>query len=265
MSWGWQPLPAAQASAAGNTGTAAITKADDTVSGTGALLIQGILSSTEANDTLSATATLAIKGAASPTEAGDTLSSAARLLIKGTLAATEANDTLSATGVLPITGTLSVTEADDTLSAQGAGQPLTTGSLDVTEADDSLSTTSALTITATLSVVEGNDTLTAAAVLAAPPAPLVHVGGDDPRLIYERKQREWQEALRRIIDQSWAIAHGLIDPITLEPIPPPDYSAIIEGLLEQAAALDRERIEAFIAEQQRLEEDDAIAVLLLAA
>jgi hypothetical protein len=233
--------------------------------GTAASASVGSLSVTEANDTLSATATLLIKGAASPAEAGDTLSSAAALLIKGTFAASEASDTPASTGVLPITGTLSVTEAGDTLSAQGAGQPLTTGSFDVTEADDGLSGTGALAIMATLSAAEGDDTLAATAVLAAPPAPLVHIGGDDPRLIYERKQREWQEDLCRIIDRSFLVASGIIDPITHRPISSPDYATIINGLLAQALLVDRERREAFIAERDRLQEEEAFAILLLAA
>ncbi|WP_162918573.1 hypothetical protein [Taklimakanibacter deserti] len=227
----------------------------------------GSLSVTEANDTSSATATLLIKGAASPTEAGDTLSSAAALLIKGTFAASEASDTPASAGVLPITGTLSLTEAGDTLSAQGAGQPLTTGSLDLAEADDGLSAAAALSITGTISVAEAGDTLAATAAVADAPAPLVfaHVGGDDPRLIRERRQREWREELRRIIDRSFLVASGIIDPVTTQPIPSPDYSAVIDGLLAQALLVDRERREAFIAERERLQEEEAFAILLLAA
>lgn len=101
-----------------------------------------------------------------------------------------------------------------------------------------------------------------------PPQPAVaHRYAYDPRDEHERERREqkWKDDLRKIIDQSWRIADGEIDPVTFEPIPPPDYSAVIDELKRQAFALDQARAGAFIAEQERLQSDEAIAVLLLAA
>lgn len=263
---GGAPLGGSASTGAIN-GTLSVTEANDALSAIGAVALKATASITEATDTLSSAATLLVKGTGSVSEAGDTLSSAAALLIKGVLSATEAWDTLSAASILPITGTLSAAEADDTLSAQGAGQPVTTGSLDVTEADDSLSAAAALAVTGTVSVVEAADTLAATATIAdAPPAPVfVHVGGDDPRLIYERKQREWQESLRRIIDQAWRIANGEIDPVTLQPIPPPDLESLATALELIQQARDQAALDAFVAEEASRQEEEAIAVLLLAA
>lgn len=252
----------------GTSGTASITEADDTVSAAGTVTLKGTASITEASDTLSSAVTLLIKGTASPAEAGDTLSSTATLLIKGTLSTTEASDTLAATGVLPITGTLSVTEAGDTLSAQGAGQPVTTGTLDVTEADDSLSATAALAITGTASLTEADDAVSAEATVSDQPIIAVRRFAYDPRhdkdrKEFERQQQDWQEDLRRIIDQAW-------DTATTEPPPLPepeplDLSFINEALAQAQAAQDQANIDAFIADQQRLQEEEAIAVLLLAS
>jgi hypothetical protein len=240
--------------------TVDITEADDTLSSTGTLLIQGTLSSTEANDTLSATAMLAIKGTASITEADDTLAATATLAIKGTVPITEASDTLSAAATLAIKGTLAATEANDTLAA--AGMLVITGVLTLTEQGDTIVSAGVLPIATTLAITEAGDTLAAASQM---PIFYPRRGGWDERLEFERRQREWQEDLRRIIDRSWRIANGEIDPITFKPIPPPDYSPVIETLLNQALSLDRQRVDAFIAEERRRQEDDAVAILLLAA
>ena len=241
-------------------GTADITEADDTVSATGKLAIAGTLSVTEANDTLASAGTLPIVGMASLTEAGDTLTAIGTLALKGTASITEAGDTLNSAGVLPIVGTLSRTEADDTLSAVGA--LAIKGALSVVEQDDTLTGIGALAIRGTLSVTEADDTIAATGLM---PIFYPRRGGWDERLEFERRQRQWEEDLRRIIDRSWRIANGEIDPITFEPIPPPDYSPVIGTLLDQALSLDRQRVETFIAEEQRRQEDDAIAILLLAA
>lgn len=229
--------------------------------------ISGTASITEADDTLAATGKVALTGAASITEANGTLIATGALALKGIASITEAGDAVSVVCVLPIAGTLSATEADDTLSAQGAGQPVTTGSFDVTEADDSVTATAVLAITGTISIAEAGDTLAATATIAdAPPAPVfVHVGGDDPRLIHERKQREWQEQLRQIIDQAWRIANGDIDPVTFEPIPAPDFVSLAAALQVAEQARDQAALDAFVAEEARLQEEEAIAVLLLAA
>lgn len=249
------------------SGTASITEAADTVSGTSTVALKGTASITEAADALSSAATILIKGAASPTEAGDTLSSTATLLIKGTLSATEAGDALTATGVLPIAGTLSVTEADDTLSADGVGQPITTGTLNLTEADDRLTATAALAIVGTVTITEAADTLTAAATIAdAPPAGVfIRHGGIDERPELWRQERERKDDLRRIIDQAFAIANGEIDPVTLEPIPLPDFEGLALALRGAQEARDQADMETLLAAEVRRQEEEAIAVLLLAA
>ena len=241
-------------------GFADIIEAGDTVSSTATLAIKGTLSATEANDTLGATGTLPIVGTVSITEVGDTLSTVGTVALKGTASITEANDTLAATATIAIKGTLSVTEANDTLAATGT-LPIT-GILSITEQNDSAGGAGAVAIIGTLSATEADDTLAAASQM---PIFYPRRGGWDERLEFERRQREWQENLRRIIDRSWRIANGEIDPITFEPIPPPDYSIINAVLAQQQQALDRQRIETFMAAEQRRQEDDAIAVLLLAA
>jgi hypothetical protein len=223
-------------------GTASISEADDTLSGTGTLLIQGTLSRMEADDTLSAAGTLTIKGSASITEANDTLSATGALALNGAASITEAGDAVTSTSTLLIKGAVGVTEADDTLAATGTAQR--SGVVDITEA---------------------NDAVTASGAAPTPIISLHRRGAWDERQEFERRQREWAEDLRRIIDRSWRIANGEIDPITFEPIPPPDYSLVNAALAAQAISLDRRRAEAFIAEAQRRQEDDAIAVLLLAA
>lgn len=216
-----------------------VTEQDDTLSASATLEVRASLAATEANDALSSSGTLAIAATAAITEAGDTLTSAAKLDILATAAITEAGDTLSATGALLVQGALSSTEAGDTLASTGA-----------------------LPISATLSATEQGDTLSADSQM---PIFYPRRGGIDEREEFERRQREWQENLRRIIDRSFRIANGEIDPITFEPIPPPDYSLVQDLLASQAIALDRQRIEQFKAEQSRLQEDEAMAILLLAA
>jgi hypothetical protein len=242
------------------SGLVDITEANDTLSATGTLAIKGTLSSTEAADTLVSTGTLALKGTASLTEAADTVSATGTLALKGVAAITEAHDVLAAAATLAIKGTLSSTEANATLAATGV-LPIK-GTVSVTEADDTVVAAGALALKGVVSITLGDVTVSADSQM---PILYPRRGGWDERQEFERRQREWQENLRRIIDRSWRIANGEIDPITFEPIPLPDYSIINAALAAQAMAIDRQRAEAFIAEAQRRQEDDAIAILLLAA
>jgi hypothetical protein len=240
MSW-FGPLAAGVPQ--GLAGTLSITEADDTVASTGTVLIKGTLSATLAGATLAATGTVALKGTASITEAGDTVSAAGALALKATASIAEADDTISVAGILPIAGTLSATEADDTVSATGS-----TGG-----------------VTATL-VAALADAMVSSTGQAAP-APVVVAqrrGGGD-REEYERWFREWQDDLRCTIDQAWQIANGEIDPVTLEPISPADLESLAMALGRIRQARDQAALNEFIAEDARLEEEKAIAVLLLAA
>jgi hypothetical protein len=213
---------------------------DDTVTASNALP-GGSVGLLEDDDTVTATTAVLIKGAASITETNDTVSSTATILIKGTATLTEADDAVSSVMKLVATGDMALTEGPDTVTA-------TATKVDVYRAETAL--------------VEDDDTLSASALM---PIFYLRRGGDDEWARYEQRQIEWEQQLRRIIDQSWQIAHGEIDPVTFLPIPPPDYSAVIDELMRQALALDQARVEAFIAEQERLQEDEAISLLLLAA
>jgi hypothetical protein len=241
-----------------------LTEANDTLAATATLLIRGAFSSTEAGDSLVSTGTLALKGTASIAEAGDTLSATGALALKGVAAVTEVTDTLASTGTLAIKGTLSSTEADDTLVSTGVGSVAITGTLAATEAGDTLSAAGTLAVRGTVGITEAGDTL------AATGSTVVTIvsprrGGWDERQEFERRRREWQESLRPIIDRSFRIANGEIDPVTFEEIPPPDYSNIKAVVAASEMALDQQRNEQFKAEQNHLQEDEAIAILLLAA
>jgi len=101
------------------TGALAVTEADDSISASGALVVNGLLSIIEGDDAITASAGVSVSG---------------------TLSITEANDTLVAAGYSgTITGTLSINEADDILSATGSvGSTTITGMLNVMEIDDAL-------------------------------------------------------------------------------------------------------------------------------
>lgn len=217
-----------------------VTEADDTLSATGGVEIQASLAATEANDVPSATGALQVTASAFITEQDDVGASTGILSISGSVVVTEGNDVPSASGTVDIVGSLAVVEGDDTLSAQGH-----------------------LDIEASLAITEEDDTLSAQAQM-----PIVYPrrgGVDEDQEEFERRKRKWKEDLGRVIDRSFRIANGEIDPITFEPIPPPDYTAVIDELKRQALALDHERAAAFVAQQEQLQEEEAIAILLLAA
>lgn len=229
-----RPLPATAVNA-----DLAVTEADDSVSASSGLEIQASLSSTEAGDVPTAAGALQVAAASFITEGDDTSAATATLALSGSLAVTEGADVPSASGTVDIVGAAAIAEADDTLDGLGA-----------------------LAIEASLTVTEEDDTLSASALM---PILYPRRGGDEEWARYERRQIEWEQQLRRIIDRSWQIANGEIDPVTLLPIPPPDYSTVVDELMRQALALDQERTAAFIAEQERMQEEEAIAVLLLVA
>jgi len=158
---------AAASAPTGITATAAITEADDTVSGAGALRIAATANITEASDTVASNGALKILANASISEANDTVTATASLRISGTAAISEANDTLASAGALRITANLTVTEANDTLSAVGgAGQVAgITATLTVTEANDTVTSLASLRISGTAAVTEANDTVASSGAL----------------------------------------------------------------------------------------------------
>lgn len=217
----------------------AVAEADDTLVTVVALDLLGALAVTEANDLASVSATLAVTASASIIEADDPGASGAALAVAASRAAVEGDDEPSAAGAVAIAASLAAIEAGDAFVADAA-----------------------LGVAALVVVTEDDDTFSGTAQM-----PIFHPrrGGIDEREEFERRQREWQESLRRIVERSFLIADGIIDPVTFEAIPPPDHSPVIDTLLNQARSLDRRRAEDFIAERKRLQEDDAMAILLLAA
>lgn len=215
------------------------TEDDDVLAASGALSLTGSLGSTEIDDVATAAGALTVTASAFIAEAGDSGASTATVALAGALTVTEGADVPSASGTIDLVGSAAVIEQGDTLGALGA-----------------------LEIEASFSATEEDDTLSASALM---PIWCPRRGGDDDWAKYERQQIEWHQQLRRIIDRSWRIANGEIDPVTFEPIQPPDYSVVIGELINQALALDQVRVKTFIAEQKRLQEEEAIAVLLLAA
>lgn len=222
--------------------------------------IQGDLSIAEANDDLTASCSLPVSGSVGSVEANDVATAAGALVITAQVYVDESDDVGTASATLPIAGLATVTEDDDVHSLWGTIAVV--GSIAFAEENDGFSAQGATNIAALLAANEEDDAFSASALM---PIWYPRRGGDDEWARYERRQIEWQEQLRRIIDRSWQIANGEIDPVTFLPIPPPDYSAVVGEMINQALAVDQARTEAFIAEQERLQEEEAISILLLAA
>jgi hypothetical protein len=224
--------------------------------------ISGTAGITEANDTAAATGTIAIKGTLSATLAGATLAATGALALKGTASITEAHDTVSATGTLALRGSASVAEADDTASS--AGLLPVTGRLSAAEAGDTVSSAGGAAISATLDATSPEVTAAATGQVVGMPIIITHRGGGE-RHDYERRLWRRQEELRRTIDQAWKIANGEIDPVTLEPVPPADLQSLAAALRLIHATRDQAVRDEFMAGEARLQEEEAVAVLLLAA
>lgn len=214
----------------------------------------------EADDTLVTSAALDLFGNLAVTESGDVATAAGAVTITASAVAAEGDDTLGASAMLVIVANLAITEDDDAPSTAGALEII--ASIATVEGDDSITTSANLIVGGFLTITEEDDTLSAEALM---PIWYPHRGGDEEWARYERRQIEWEQQLRRIINRSWQIVHGEIDPITFLPIQPPDYSAVIEELMGKIKALDKTRVEAFIAEQEQLQEEEAISILLIAA
>ena len=226
--------------------------------------LSGTVSVTEADDTVAAAAGLALGATASMAEAGDTVSALATLAIKGTLSASLANATLAATGTLALKGAASVTEAGDSVSSSAA--LAIRGTVGVAQADDIVAATGGTgAITGSLGAMLADVTASSSVALAQAPIVIAHGGGADDREEYERWLRNWQDDLRSTIDRAWKIANGEIDPLTLEPVPPADLASLTSALELIGQARDQAATDAFMAEEARLQEEEAIAMLLLAA
>jgi hypothetical protein len=220
--------------------------------------VNATLAIAESDDVLDAAAALDVTATAATTEVNDGASSAGTLDLAGAGLFAEADDAVAGMATLDVTATVATAEADDGPSAAGVVQ--VTAALAITETDDALSSDAAIAIIAAGVMLESDDDVSASALM---PIFYPRRGGFDDREDYERWLKQWHEQLRRIIDRSFKIANGEIDPITFEPIPPPDYSPVIGAMISQALSIDQARTEAFMAEQRQLQEDDAIALLLL--
>lgn len=215
---------------------------------------------TEADDAAAATATLDLQGSLATTEGDDFATADGALLITASSFPIEDDDVAVATGTLGIVANATAAEADDIPSAAGTIDIV--GSVVLTEADDSIAAGAENGIAANVVITEEDDTIAFTALM---PIWYPRRGGVDEQQEFERRQEEWQKDLRRVLDEAWLIAAGIIDPVTRQVIPLPDYSPVIQGMLDQALAVDQARTEAFRAEEARQQEGDAIAVLLLAA
>lgn len=195
--------------------------------------IQGDLTITEANDGVAASSSLSVSGSAGSMEMDDVATSASALVITAQVFVVEVDDTGVANAILLLTGSVPFTEGNDMPSAEGMAAIV--GSADFIEDNDIVVAGGAVGVASVFAMVEGDDEFAASALM-----PIWHVrrGGADELALYEHQQREWQEQLRQIIDRSWRIAHGEIDPQTLLPILPPDYSVVIAEMINQALAIE---------------------------
>lgn len=222
--------------------------------------IQGDLTIIEFNDGLTASSSLPVSGSTGSIEVDDVATSAGALVITAQAFVGEVDDTGVANAMLSLAGIVTIAEGDDVPSTKGT-VAVVGSAASVEESDRSLMQ-GAVGVGAYLAAIEEDDLLSVSALM---PIWYPRRGGSDEWAHNEQRQIEWQEQLRRIIDRSWKVAHGEIDPVTFLPIPPPDYSSVIEELRRQALALDQTRIQAFVEEHERLQEEEAISILLLAA
>ncbi|MGE0007790.1 MAG: hypothetical protein AB7S92_19690 [Parvibaculaceae bacterium] len=243
-------------------------------------LISAAASVTGEDGTVSAGGAVALAGTAALTGIGDTVSAAATAALAGTAAMAEADHALAATGVLAIAGAAGMIEAGDAVSAAVAANGAV-GALAAAAADQAVAAAGAVPVAGTLATtaatglaaegavaIRGEALIALGDAAAAAPArmPVVYPrrGGIDEREELRRRELEWERDLRRIIEEAWAVAHGLVDPVTLAPVPPPDFDGLAGALASARQAVDRESLEALLADVARREEEEAMVILLAA-
>jgi hypothetical protein len=184
------------------------------------------------------------------------------------LSLTEARDGLVAVGVLAIKASASPIEAGDVLSSVGA-TPVA-ASAAISEDGDACASQCTLAIKAAQSAIEEADLLSASSRLqgedlALPPA--VRRGGPwpDPHDAIARVRRERELDLRHAIDEAWDRAHGESESLACGEPAPPDLDAVCDALVKLAEERTEERLATAIASRELSAEDEAVAVLLLAA
>lgn len=216
----------------------------------------------EAGDALSATSAVLIAGRLSAAEAADTIAATGVLPLTGSLSQIEARDDPASAGILPLAAAAAPTEANDTSAAAGAID--LAASAAITESDDTLAAASSAPVRARLSITEDDDTVLSSfwPVLRFRPR-----GGPWP--VHDGEpgwsRRDWERDLRRIIDEAWRIANGEIDPVTRNELPPPDLSAVHDALAALADKRAGEHVSRVVADRERRAEEEAVALLLLAA
>jgi hypothetical protein len=221
-------------------GSAAIMEQADTASASGGIAIAAITGVSEAADGLIAGGMLKVAATSVQSEAADMPGGQARLLVQAFAPLAETNDELASACVVSLGGMGEIIEIGD-VSAAAA-------------------TTS---IMGALAIVETDDELAAGTFLGSVPLPYRR-GGDDDWKQHEW-EKHWQQDLRRIIDEAWRVANGEIDPVTRAELPQPDLSTVHDALSLLAERQATLHMRTVIAEQERRAEDEALALLLLAA
>lgn len=204
-----------------------------------------------------------ISGALSTTESADSASAMGTLSVQGSVHRAEFDDIPQASGALAIRAFSGTSEAYETLLATSV--LFIGGAVDAVEMADMLAVVSVIAIVATLSIPEADDTGSADTFMGGIPLPARPGGGEDSAWERYARERQWQADLRRIIEQAWRIAHGEIDSVTRDVKPPPDLRVILGVLSRRAEARVNEDLRSYVTRRQRCAEDDATAVLLLAA
>lgn len=100
-------------------GSASLTQAGNTASGSGLVPVDGDASLTQASSTLSATAALLIYAVASVTQADASVASAVTVPAKASAAVTQASQSVSSASVVSVAGTAALVQATQSVSADG--------------------------------------------------------------------------------------------------------------------------------------------------
>ena len=204
-------------------------------------LATGAVASTPASAPAPVIAALALS------EASDGLVAAGALAVKASASPIEAGDGLASAGALALAASVSVSENGDTCASQGS-----------------------LAIKAAHSAVEEADLLSAASRLQGEDLALAHAarrGGawPDPHDGIARTRQERELDLRRAIDEAWERAYSESESAVRREPAAPDLASLCEALVRLAEARTEQCRASAIANLQRSAEDDAVAVLLLAA
>ncbi|RVN60308.1 hypothetical protein CN100_01090 [Sinorhizobium meliloti] len=149
------------------SGSAAITEALDTVSGSSLIAIAGAAILSEESDALTASGLVisGISGLLSVTEEADSVAATATIALRASLAASESSDSVSASATVNLAATGTLSESGDTLSIAGNAIQ---GAASIAEEADSLSAAATIVSasrTGIAYIAGAGDTLASASVL----------------------------------------------------------------------------------------------------